>query len=58
MDGSCDNAPAAFEQGLFDMWSQRTADEAHAVLVKLDVEVSNQSDKDVKKGKGREGWGG
>ena len=36
-----------------------TADEAHAVLMKLDVEVSNQSDKDVnKKGKGREGWGG
>ena len=41
------NAPAAFENGLFDMWSQRTPKEAHAILMKPDVEVTNQSDKIV-----------
>mgnify|MGYP004175395721 FL=1 len=41
------NAPASFETGLFDMWSQRTAEEAHTILMKPDVEVTNQSDKVV-----------
>ena len=41
------NAPPAFEKGLFDMWSQRTPEQAHAILMKPDVEVTNQSDKIV-----------
>jgi hypothetical protein len=41
------NAPAAFSEALFGMWSDKSAAEAHGILVKPDVKVTNQSDKDV-----------
>ena len=44
---STDNAPAAFSEALIGMWAKKTASEAHDILVKPDVKVTNQSDKDV-----------
>ena len=41
------NAPEAFGEALFIMWGDTTAEQAHAVLSKPDVTVTNQSDKDA-----------
>ena len=41
------NAPASFSEALIGMWSTKSAEEAYEVLVKPDVRVTNQSDKDV-----------
>jgi hypothetical protein len=41
------NAPASFSEALTGMWATKTADQAYDVLVKPDVRVTNQSDKDV-----------
>ena len=41
------NAPASFSETLIGMWSTKSAEEAYEVLVKPDVRVTNQSDKDV-----------
>ena len=41
------NAPKSFSDALFGMWSNKSAAEAHDILVKPDVKVTNQSDKDV-----------
>lgn len=41
------NAPSSFEGIILDMWAGKTADEAHDILAKPDVTVTNQSDKEV-----------
>ena len=41
------NAPSSFEGMIIDMWAGRTANEAHDILAKPDVTVTNQTDKDV-----------
>ena len=41
------NAPDEFSTVLRKMWGNKTAEEAHAVLEKPDVKVTNQKDKDV-----------
>ena len=41
------NAPSSFEGMIIGMWAGKTAEEAHDILAKPDVTVTNQSDKDV-----------
>jgi hypothetical protein len=41
------NAFPGIKDGIIDMWTGKTAQEAHAILAKPDVTVTNQSDKDV-----------
>ena len=41
------NAPTSFSEALVGMWATKTAAEAYDILVKPDVRVTNQSDKDV-----------
>ena len=41
------NAPGSFSEALVGMWGQKTAEEAHDILVKPDVRVTNQKDKEV-----------
>ena len=41
------NAPVSFSEALVGMWASKSAAEAHDILVKPDVKVTNQSDKDV-----------
>ena len=41
------NAPSSFEGIILDMWAGKTADEAHDILAKPDVTVTNNSDKVV-----------
>ena len=41
------NAPVEFVSALLNMWASKTALEAHTVLVKPDVKVTNQKDKDM-----------
>ena len=41
------NAPKALTDALKEEWGKKTAKEAHDVLKRPDVKVTNQSDKDV-----------
>ena len=41
------NANEYTKLGLIDMWSNKTPEEAHEILSKPDVTVTNQSDKDA-----------
>ena len=41
------NAPESFSEALTSMWAQKTAEQAHEILTKPDVTVTNQKDKDV-----------
>jgi hypothetical protein len=40
------NAPSTFKEALFAMWATTTADQAHEILSKPDVKVTNQKDKE------------
>ena len=41
------NAPQEFSTALRNMWGDKTAEQAYAILEKPDVKVTNQKDKDV-----------
>jgi hypothetical protein len=41
------NLPPIMGTALMDEWSNKTPDEAHAILAGQDVIVTNQSDKDI-----------